>query len=142
VSSQQANPNSAIASPIILNREVTTQLSLAEGATAVLGGLIENNYTKGNTGIPLVKDIPILGQVFRVDTVSGNKTELVVLVTPYIIRDADEMTAFARTYASDMNAAFRVGSGASYTLTRWSGPGVGANLPQVEPASERPPELR
>ena len=139
VSSQQPNPNTAIASPLILNREVTTQLSLAEGATAVLGGLIENNYTKGNTGIPLVKDIPILGQAFRVDSVTGNKTELVVLVTPYIIRDADEMSAFARTYASDMNAAFRVGRGASYTLTAWTGPGVGTDLPQVEPASERPP---
>jgi general secretion pathway protein D len=138
VSSQQANPNSAIGSPLILNREVTTQLSLAEGATAVLGGLIENNYTKGNTGIPLIKDIPVLGQAFRVDSVAGNKTELVLLVTPYILRDAGEMSAFARTYASDINAAFRVGRGSSYTLTAWTGPGVGRDLPQVEPASERP----
>jgi general secretion pathway protein D len=142
VSSQQNNPNGAIASPIILNREVTTQLSLQEGATAVLGGLIENNYTKGNSGIPLLKDIPVLGTAFRVDSVTGTKTELVVLVTPYVLRDSEEMSAFARTYASDMNAAFRVGRGASYTLTAWTGPGVGLDLPQAAPASESPPTPR
>lgn len=137
VSSQQNNPNTAIASPIILNRDVTTQLSLQEGATAVLGGLIDNSYTKGNSGIPVLKDIPVLGTAFRVDTVSGNKTELVVLVTPYIIRNADEMTRFTRTYASDMNSTFRVGHGPSYTLTAFGGKGVGFDLPQVPPASER-----
>ena len=139
VSSQQPNPNTAIGSPLILNRDVTTQLSLQEGATAVLGGLIDNSYTKGNSGIPVLKDIPVLGAAFRVDTVSGNKTELVVLVTPYIIRNADEMTRFTRTYASDMNSTFRVGHGRSYTLTGWGGPGVGVDLPHVEPQSERTP---
>jgi general secretion pathway protein D len=139
VSSQQPNPNTAIASPIILNRDVTTQLSLQEGATAVLGGLIDNSYTKGNTGIPVLKDVPILGQAFRTDTISGNKTELVVLVTPYVIRDASDMSALTRTYASDMNATFRVGHGRSYTLTGWGGAGVGMDLPRVEPQSERPP---
>lgn len=139
VSSQQNNPNTAIASPIILNRDVTTQLSLQEGATAVLGGLIDNSYTKGNSGIPLLKDIPILGTAFRVDSVSGNKTELVVLVTPYIIRDANEMSRFSSRYSSDMNAIYRVGHGPSYTLTGFGGHGVGVELPQVAPASERPP---
>jgi general secretion pathway protein D len=139
VSSQQPNPNSAIGSPLILNRDVTTQLSLQEGATAVLGGLIDNSYTKGNSGIPVLKDVPILGQAFRVDTLNGNKTELVVLVTPYIIRNGDEMTALTRTYASDMNSTFRVGHGRSYTLTGWGGQGVGMDLPHVEPQSERPP---
>jgi general secretion pathway protein D len=139
VSSQQNNPNTAIASPIILNRDVTTQLSLQEGATAVLGGLIDNSYTKGNSGVPFLKDIPVLGTAFRVDTVSGNKTELVVLVTPYIIRNGDEMSRFSQRYSSDMNAIYRVGHGPSYTLTGFGGHGVGVDLPQVAPASERPP---
>lgn len=134
VSSQQANPNAAIGSPLILNRNITTQLSLAEGATAVLGGLIDDSYTKGNTGIPFLKDIPVLGSAFRADTLNGGKTELVMLVTPYILRDADEMNRWAGRYGGEMDAAFRVGRGWSYTLTPFKG---GLDLSKARPDSVR-----
>jgi general secretion pathway protein D len=87
----------------------------------VLGGLMDNEYTKGNSGIPLLKDIPILGSAARTDTVSGAKTELVVLVTPYVLREGD-MGRWARRYGDEMNAAFRVGYGWSYTLTAFPPP--------------------
>ncbi len=134
VSSQQANPNAAIGSPLILNRNITTQLSLAEGATAVLGGLIDDSYTKGNTGVPFLKDIPVLGSAFRADTLNGGKTELVMLVTPYILRDADEMNRWAGRYGGEMDAAFRVGRGWSYTLTPFKG---GLDLSKARPDSVR-----
>jgi general secretion pathway protein D len=134
VSSQQANPNAAIGSPLILNRNITTQLSLAEGATAVLGGLIDDSYTKGNTGIPFLKDIPVLGSAFRADTLNGGKTELVMLVTPYILRDSDEMNRWAGRYGGEMDAAFRVGRGWSYTLTPFKG---GLDLSKARPDSVR-----
>ena len=124
VSSQQANPNASIGSPLILDRNITTQLSLTDGATAVLGGLIDNSYSKGNSGVPFAKDVPILGQAFRTDNITGNKTELVMLVTPYILHDTDDMTRWAGRYSSEMNTAFRVGQGFSYTLTGIS-PGLG-----------------
>lgn len=130
VSSQQANPNAAIGSPLILNRNITTQLSLAEGATAVLGGLIDDSYTKGNTGVPFLKDIPVLGSAFRADTLNGGKTELVMLVTPYILRDADEMNRWAGRYGGEMDAAFRVGRGWSYTLTPFK---AGLDLSKARP---------
>lgn len=130
VSSQQANPNAAIGSPLILNRNITTQLSLAEGATAVLGGLIDDSYTKGNTGVPFLKDIPVLGSAFRADTLNGGKTELVMLVTPYILHDADEMNRWAGRYGGEMDAAFRVGRGWSYTLTPFKG---GLDLSKARP---------
>ncbi len=117
VSSEQDNPNAAIGSPLILNRNVATELSLADGSTAVLGGLIDTSYTKGNSGIPLFKDVPLLGQGFRTDTVSANKTELVMLVTPHILRDSDQMSRWANRYSDEMDAAFKVGKGWSRTLT-------------------------
>jgi general secretion pathway protein D len=120
VSSEQANANAAVASPVILDRNLTTQLSLADGATAVLGGLMDDEFTKGNSGIPILKDIPFLGNVARTDTISGNKTELVMLVTPYILREGDDMGRWASRYSQEMNAAFRVGRGWSYTLTPWT----------------------
>jgi len=128
VSSQEPNPNTAVQSPLILDRNITTQLSLADGATAVLGGLIDNEYTKGNSGIPILKDIPILSGTGRTDTISGVKNELVVLVTPYILHEG-EMTAWTARLGHEMNQAYRVGYGWSYTLT--SIPPLGTDGPKA-----------
>jgi general secretion pathway protein D len=122
ISSEEANSNATVGSPLILERNITTQLSLADGATAVLGGLMDDEYTKGNSGIPGIKDIPILGAATRTDTVNGNKTELVMLVTPYILQEGDDMRHWANRYSDEMNAAFKIGHGWSYTLTPFGGP--------------------
>ena len=90
---------------------------MQDGATAVLGGLISNTYSKGNNGIPYLKDVPLLGLAFRTDNVTGDRDELVVLLTPHIIHDSDEMSALAGGLAGEVNRAFRVGTGASYTLS-------------------------
>jgi general secretion pathway protein D len=135
VSSQEANSNAAVASPVILDRNLTTQLSLADGATAVLGGLMDDEYTKGNSGIPLLKDLPFLGNLARTDTISGAKTELVMLVTPYILREGDDMGRWTSRYSQEMNAAFRVGRGWSYTLTAWSAWPDQARAPTPPPSA-------
>ena len=132
VSSQEANPNTAIGSPLILDRNITTQLSLADGATAVLGGLMDDDYTKGNNGIPILKDIPVLGSAFRSDTISGNKTELVMLVTPYILHEEDDVNRLTDRYRKEMNAAYKVGYGWSYTLTAYA-PWLGLKDPKAGP---------
>lgn len=134
---------STIGSPPILNRSLTTQIAIADGWTGVLGGLISNNYTKSNSGIPFLKDVPIIGSAFQSNTVSGNRTELLLLITPHIVRSDADMADRADRYAADMNAAFRTGAGWSYTLTPWRGGpairGVGFDLPSAVPASERAP---
>jgi general secretion pathway protein D len=136
------NPNTAIGSPIIGSRSVTTTLTLADGRSAVLGGLMEDSYSKDNKGIPFLKDIPILGQAFRNDDINGLKTELVVLITPFIIRDADDMSSLAGQLTNDINKAFQTGRGASYTLTPFAlgrGFGIGAPDPNVTGASLQRP---
>jgi len=85
VSDAQANNLSSVQSPIILNRSIQTSLSLNDGETVLLGGMISENYSKGHTGIPLLKDIPVLGHLFRSGSESINRTELIILITPYII---------------------------------------------------------
>jgi len=147
VSSVRDNTNPDIDSPFIDTRNVTTTLSLTDGRTAVLGGAIQDSYGKGNFGIPFLKDIPILGQLFRVDTTSGTKTELVVLITPFIIRDEDDMSDLTRQISNEFNQAFKVGRGGSYTLTPFTGKNVlapgapsttitGANLQRPAPAAK------
>ena len=143
ISSAGEPPNSAIASPTILNRSITTQIALTDGWTGVLGGLISNNYSTNNSGVPFLKDLPIVGQAFQNNSITGDRTELLVMITPHIIRNDEDMADFADQYSSDMNAAFRTGRGWSYTLTPFSAGsrvrGIGFDLPTPGRASEAPP---
>ena len=129
-----------ISSPTILNRSLTTQIAITDGWTGVLGGLISNNYSKVNGGVPFLKDIPLIGSAFQNNSVEGDRTELLILITPYIVRNDEDMADFADRYASDMNAAFRTGRGWSYTLTPFSlGSnirGIGLDLPRPGRASD------
>ncbi|GAM98303.1 general secretion pathway protein D [alpha proteobacterium U9-1i] len=122
VSSQEPNDNSSIASPLILNRSVSTQLSLQEGMTAVIGGMMQDSYSRNQRGVPALKDIPFLGSAFRSDTVDGSKVELVILVTPYIIRDADEMADLADLYSRSVNRQLSRRGPQVYTLYPWRPP--------------------
>jgi general secretion pathway protein D len=134
-------PPEGIASPTILNRSLTTQIAIPNGQTGVLGGLISNNYTKANAGIPFLKDIPLIGSAFQNNSVNGERTELLILITPYIIRNDDDMAERVYNYSRSMNAAFRTGRGWSYTLTPFSlgsrFPGIGWDLPRPDGEAER-----
>lgn len=82
-------------SPVIDTRKVETHLSLKDGTPVLLGGLISQNNSRAETGIPLLMDIPIIGQLFRTNTDNNRKTEMLVLITPYIVaddHDAQEIT--------------------------------------------------
>ena len=89
VSDAQSNDTSSIQSPIILTRGFTTTLSVDDGETVMLAGLISENYSTGENGVPFLKDIPILGNLFKSTSQSVQKTELIVLLTPYIIDGRD-----------------------------------------------------
>lgn len=82
-------------SPIIDTRKVNTHLSLKDGTPVLLGGLISQDNSRSESGVPLLKDIPGIGQLFRTNTDKKHKTELLILITPYIVADdfdAQEIT--------------------------------------------------
>ena len=87
VDEAQANNTSSIDSPIILTRSVATNLSIEDGETVLLGGLISENRSSTDAGVPLLKDIPFFGNAFKSRSESLDKTELIILLTPYIIDD-------------------------------------------------------
>jgi general secretion pathway protein D len=71
-------------------RQADTTVSVRDGETIILGGIIRNNVTSTVKKIPLLGDIPLLGQLFR-STEKGNvKTELLVFLTPRIVKDPEE----------------------------------------------------
>jgi len=96
VSSTLATANSTINSPTISNRTISTQLSLEDGQTAVMGGLIQEDIIRDDTGVPILKDIPLLGQVFSTDGLSTTRTELLVLITAYVLRGQEDRSRFVR----------------------------------------------
>lgn len=84
-----------ITSPSIFNRKVETSLSLRDGSSVLLGGLMSQRDTNGDSGIPVLKDVPVLGYLFKNKTTARNKTELVLIIRPYIVEgdpDAEAVT--------------------------------------------------
>jgi general secretion pathway protein D len=95
VSLAQENTISSISSPSISNRSVETKLSLSDGGSVLLGGLISSNTNRGHSGIPILKDLPLIGSIFRSDKQTYDRTELMIVIVPYVIntdQDAQSMT--------------------------------------------------
>jgi type IV pilus assembly protein PilQ len=73
--------------PSIDKREVTTNVLVNSGETVVLGGVFEQNKRKGNTKVPLLGDIPLLGYLFQENATTAIKRELLIFVTPQILKN-------------------------------------------------------
>ena len=89
----EARPSAATSiagSPTILNRQISTSLTLKDGGSLLMGGLISGNQNAGASGVPFLGEMPVLGRLFRSDAVQEDRTELLVMVTPYVIADHEE----------------------------------------------------
>jgi type IV pilus assembly protein PilQ len=73
--------------PSINTRSIQTQVLVSNGDTVVLGGVYEQSTSEGNTKVPLLGDIPILGYLFRTTSKTESKSELLIFVTPKILSD-------------------------------------------------------
>lgn len=93
VSSAAETRTGVSASPTISTRRIETKLSLRDGSTVLLGGLISRSTSDANTGIPYLKDIPGLGALFRTQSDSNDQTELLIMITPYVVSDDFESEA-------------------------------------------------
>lgn len=71
--------------PGFLTRRVETELNVAAGETIVISGLLDRKASKAADKLPILGDIPVLGRLFRSDAFRGNRTELVIFVTPRIV---------------------------------------------------------
>ena len=89
----EARPSAATSldgSPTILNRQISTSLTLRDGGSLLMGGLISGNRSAGLTGVPYLAQVPLLGRLFRSDALQEDRTELVIMVIPYVIADHRE----------------------------------------------------
>ncbi|MBT8557127.1 type II secretion system secretin GspD [Polynucleobacter paneuropaeus] len=87
VSSVVAATANASSGPTLNKRDIETNVIVDDGQILVLGGLIDNQYTDSSSGIPYLSQIPIIGALFRSDSNTRTKTNLLVFLRPYILRD-------------------------------------------------------
>jgi len=93
VSSVQDSTNAA---GIITNmRAIETNVLVDDGAIVVLGGLVEDSYSNTTDKVPLLGDLPIIGQLFRFETRKQTKTNLMVFLRPFIVREESQATGLA-----------------------------------------------
>lgn len=87
VSNVVQTASSGIDAPTIQQRRITSTVAVKDGSTIALGGLIRRSISNVKSGVPFLKDIPLLGAAFRDTDVVENRSELIILITPRIVND-------------------------------------------------------
>lgn len=105
VSSVASTTTSGIDSPTISQRKITTNIAVDNGQTIALGGLIQESNNRTKTKIPIAGDVPVIGTLFRRKGDQVAKTELLVLITPRVIRNGSEARSVTAELRSRINAA-------------------------------------
>lgn len=96
---------SALNAPVISTREASTRATIRDGQTVVIGGLIGSTRERLDLGVPFLKDIPLLGNLFKRQSTSVNRTELAIFVTPYIVRTDETADALKERIRRRMEEA-------------------------------------
>ncbi len=98
VSSVVQNESGVGNSPVFTTKNIETRMTLRHGETYVMGGLVDESISATNKGVPFAKDIPLLGRLFGSDNRYKSRTEFVMLVTPYILNDSNEILAISEAF--------------------------------------------
>jgi general secretion pathway protein D len=77
-------------SPSFSTREAETTMVVQDGATVLIGGIIDDSIQGVRTGVPYLMDVPVLGRFFRQDSDTTTRTELLITITPYVIHNREE----------------------------------------------------
>lgn len=125
ITGKVAGPSGSLAYQVG-TRQASTTLRLKDGETQILAGLINDQESRSSAGIPGLHDMPVAGRLFGTTTDSHNKTEVVLLITPHIVRNLTQPAAAGSAMPSGTEAqpgapALFIQSGQAS-----SSPGVGA----------------
>jgi len=106
VSDVAGTTSSNIDSPTFNQRLIRTRVAVQDGQTVGMAGLIRDSDRQGNSGIPLLKDIPLLGGLVSSQVNTRERTELLVLITPHVVKDQRDALALTEDLRNGLiNAA-------------------------------------
>lgn len=96
--------SSGIDSPTIQQRKVKTSVVVDDGETLALGGLIQDKSKINRSQVPVLGDVPLIGNLFRSKVDVRSRTELLILITPRVVRDTGEARAATQEYRDRLHA--------------------------------------
>jgi len=91
------NPN-----PVVNNRLASATLTMRDGDTIMMGGFISENKSNSKSGVPILKDIPFLGALFRSKNTSSDRTELIVFMRTTILENPEDAAILADKEKNDL----------------------------------------
>ena len=103
VSDAIATKSSNIDSPTIQQRRIKTTVSVKNGGSVVLAGLMRDKATRQNDQVPLLGDVPVLGNMFKNKADTIERTELLIAITPQVIKDNSQLGLIASEFRDRMN---------------------------------------
>ena len=92
-----------ITSPTIETTQIMTAVSAQDGETVMLGGMISSTKEKISRGVPYISDIPIVGWLFRFDSDTETRKELLIVMTPRVVANSEDADAIKRAEARKMS---------------------------------------
>ncbi len=87
-------------SPSFTSRETETTVVVQNRESVLLGGIIDERVERTRNGVPFLMDVPVLGRLFRVEQDKRERTELVILITPHVIRDRNEAQIVTKEFTN------------------------------------------
>jgi general secretion pathway protein D len=130
---EPATTTSGIDSPTFSERAVTSRIAIQDGQTVGLAGLISDSDSHQNQGIPYLKNVPLLGDLFATQNNQRTRTELLVLITPHVIRTQADAVALT----ADLEAALP--NAANIPAALVAQPSTGSSDPDANLRSQIPP---
>ena len=102
VSSARVAQTVAGSNPIVSQRRVQSQIVVQSGGTVLLGGLIQERSDTGENGVPVLRRVPVLGNMFNRTDNTMARSELLVLITPRVVRNSDTLDGLTRQLRSQL----------------------------------------
>lgn len=127
--------------PTITQRKITSRVKVDSGQTVALGGLIQDSEERSSSRVPILGDIPVLGPMFGTTSNINQRTELIVFITPRVIRNADDARDISEELRSKLQGLRPVdGDGpAEEPYWRRPEPYLPPDLQTVPPVTAPPP---
>jgi len=100
--------NTSVASTSFSNRSVSTQITVQDGDTVAIGGIITEKHAESSGGVPLLHRIPVLGAAFGAKGYTTTRTELIIFLTPRVIYDSNQLTEATDEIKSNLKRVMKL----------------------------------
>lgn len=104
--SQWVEMGNDLKAPQTVNRDATAMIAVQDRESIMLGGFIRQSKSRGNSGVPYLKDIPLLGYLFRSTSTSNDRSELLVFIRPTILDDPEKIREFSESESKTLPGAY------------------------------------